>query len=849
MTHLTQKFTLPNGLTLLLHEDHKAPVLSLNLWIHTGSAHETRTEAGISHLIEHMLFKGTKRRAVGEIAKTVEAHGGEINAYTSFDETVYYINMASRYYPVALDILSDAVKNPLIDPKELQKEKEVIVEEISRSEDTPTQVINENMLRKAFSRHPYKNPIIGTRKSVRSMTQERIFSYLHRWYVAKNMTLVVVGDFETKKILPLVKRHFSDLSSRRPPRRRLPQEPPQRRLKSIGQAMPIEGNYLELAYHIPHALHKDVPPLDLLSHIAGGGDSSRLDQIVKKEMELVTSIYAFAYTPKDPCLFIIGAIVSGDRTQKATEAITKVMEGFAHQPPTSGELARAKTNIRSGYFYEKETVEGIARKIGFFHSIAGDHRYEETYYQEMEATTSFEIQRVAKAYFTPKNLTISLCYPKNKKNPLSPSSFKGKKKSCLLIKTSKKETLQYLTLPNKIRLILKQNSLNPLISIRSASLGGLRWENKQNNGINQLMASMLTKGTLHRNALEISEQDESMAGHLSGYAGRHIFGLRTTFLSEKLSDGLNLFCDVLLHPTFPHDELVKDKKNHLTTIKNQEDSLATFTMQEFLKALFPHHPYGLPLLGTAPTIRRMKSGDLQHYYRRWLRPDNLTLAVAGDFDPQVIIKYFSEKLCPLSSPRGPFPKISTVNPPREKLCVTKYRDKFQAHIVYGFLGTTLFHKDRYAFDVMNTILSGQGGRLFLNLRDRQGLAYALSSSSQEGIETGFMGIYMGTDPKKISQALQGIQKEIEAITSEKVTQEEFDRAKNYIIGTYELDLQKNSSMASTLALNECLGLGHLFYRQYPQRIAEVTREDILNVAHRYLKRPPIIALTQPKNDA
>jgi zinc protease len=845
MSQETQKVILSNGFTILLHEEHKAPVVSMNLWVHTGSNNETPKEAGISHLIEHMFFKGTKKRAVGEIAKTVEAHGGDINAYTSFEETVYYINMASRYYPMGLEILSDALQNSTIDPNELKSEKEVIVEEISRSEDSPTQMVGEHLFSTAFDKHPFKNPIAGTRESVRAMTRQQIFGYMKKWYVAKNMTLVVVGDFETKKILPLIKKYYAAVSPRKPAQARHTKEPPQKKPKTVSHGMSIEGNYLELGYHIPGALHKDVPVLDLLSHVAGGSESSRLDQIVRKKLGLVSSIYTFAYTPNDPCLFIIGAIVPGKHAQKPTQAIIEILEGFITHPPSTGELARAKTNIKSGHLYEKETVEGVARKIGFFHSVAGDHNFEKEYYQRIEAVTAQDIQAIAKKYFHNNNLTVALCHPKGNKAHVTAHSLKNNK-----VKRVKKAVInkdsRLIRLDNGVRLILKPNTTNALISLRSTSMGGLRWEDGRNNGINQLIATMLTNGTSHRTSLEIAEHDESIAGHLDGYAGRHLFGLKSSFPSESTSDGLNLFSDVLLNPTFPADELEKEKADHLTAIRNQEDSLATYTIQQYLKKLFPKHPYGMPVLGTIKTIQRLKSKDLKNYYQKWLRPDNLVLAIAGDFDPDYIIDYFRQKLGSLPRQKGPLPKIASVIAPKKMIRIINHKDKFQAHIVYGFLGTTIYRNDRHAFNVLNTILSGQGGRLFLNLRDQQSLAYAISASSQEGLETGYMAVYIGTDPQKAPLALKGIESELQKITTQAVSKEELNRAKNYLIGTYELELQKNSSLATTMAFNEILGLGYLSYQNYTKKIAQVTTQDILKVAQKYLSKPPVIAITQPK---
>ena len=206
--------TLDNGLSVVLVEDHSAPVVALNVWVRTGSADEKPEQWGMAHVHEHMLFKGTERRGVGEIAATVEGAGGNINAFTSYDMTVYHITMASQDAAVGVDVLSDAVLHSTFDAGELAKEEEVVIEEIRRSDDTPDSMISKTLFETAYTRHPYRREVIGTQESVRSFSRQGLLDFYHYWYVPNNMTFVAVGDFKSADVLAQIKQAFAGAKPR-----------------------------------------------------------------------------------------------------------------------------------------------------------------------------------------------------------------------------------------------------------------------------------------------------------------------------------------------------------------------------------------------------------------------------------------------------------------------------------------------------------------------------------------------------------------------------------------------------------------------------------------------------------
>ena len=835
------KMTLRNGLRVILLESHAAPVVSLNLWANVGSVNETDDEAGICHLIEHMIFKGTGRRPVGEIAREVEAAGGDMNAYTNFDETVFYINMASKRMEIGLDILADAASDPTFNEIELTREKEVVVEEISRSDDNPSQMVSLDLFRKVFSVHPYGRPIAGDRETVRGISQKHLMDFFKRWYVGSNLILIVVGDFHTNKIFPRIESLFSKIPAGSPPSAQIPKEPVQKEQRITTRAMDVEGRYFDLSMPIPHMTHEDIPALDLLSHVLGNANSSRLEQITKEKKGLVSAIASYSYSPRHAGTFIVGGVLKEKALHETLQSIWEEIEKLKNEPPTSVEFARARENIRSSRIYEKQTVEALARKLGYSEGIAGDLSFDESYFRKLGELTPEDVQAVAQKYLLPERITFAFCHPQGeswkeeeiqKWLPSAQTKIKKPKDSS---NNKKQGDTQKFRLSCGIHLLIRENHHLPLVSLRTASLAGIRYETPKTNGINHLISNLLTKGTISRTAREIAEESEGFSGHVSGYMGRNILGVSGSFLSEKTSEGIELLCDILLHPSFPEDEVRKEKEHTYTSIKNEADSLATVAMQKFLATLYPRHPYGLPTLGTMASVRSLQRGTLVKYHEDVIRPDNLVISVVGDVNAQEMYERLQEKFGKWKTkkhvcPRPLYPKL-----PSKPATITTKRKKMQGHIIYGFLGTTINNKDRYALEVMNSILAGQGGRLFLELRDKQSLAYAVSSSTHEGIEPGYVSVYMGSDPVKLETAIAGIRLELQKIRESLVSEEEIQRSKRFIIGNYELDLQKNESVATVIAFNEIYKLDGGDLLSYPREIEAVTRQDILRVAKKYLR--------------
>lgn len=847
------KYSLDNGMTVLLERNDSSPVVAVNVWVKTGSACEEEGEYGLAHVHEHMLFKGTGKRRVGEIAGMVEAGGGDINAFTSFDETVYYIVSARRFLPLALDVLSDVMENSTFDPNELEKELEVVQEEIRRGEDSPSRVISQKLFSTAYSVHPYGRPIIGTKQSVGSFTRDGILDFYRKWYSPDNMILVVVGDFDPGGIKDAVAKTFGKIKKRKTPACELPPEPEQKRTRTFAIGRDVSTGYFSFAFHTPPASHADTPILDVISGILGTGESSRLYRKLKEQNGTVNDIYAYAYSLKESGLFIVGGVFDPGKVKKASKEIIAEIELIKNEPAGAEELARAKTNIERDFIRAKETMQGQARKLGYFEIETGDYSYERLYLERVSSATSEDVMRVARKYLMGKNLTAGVLLPKDRTKGVERDLKKALVFPGTISKKEKKKgpapqaEFKKYKLSSGVRVLLKRNPAVPLFSVHAAFLGGLRYEDESTNGISNFMAEMFTRGTSSRSAEDIATQIEGLGGTVDGFSGKNSVGVTLSALSENFEGAMDIFSDVILNPSFSDEEMERGRREILAALERQKDNLTGKTVRNFLSTLFLKHPYRFNVLGTEENVSGFISADVSRFYEKVIRPENMVISVAGDIDTEKTLGVLEKLFGGMK--KGGFKKI---RPPRESAFssarenIELEREKAQTHIIAGFHAPGFRSRDRYAFEVLNTVLSGQGGRLFIELRDKKSLAYAVTSFYVPGMEGGYFGVYIGTAPQKEKEALGAIKEQLQLVLNG-VGEQELERAKNYIVGSFEIGLQRNSAQASTVGFDELYGIGTYEYRKFPEKILAVTVDDVVRVARKYINPEAVaVAILKPE---
>ena len=831
---------LPNGLTVLLQETGAAPVAEFQVWAGAGSADERDDERGLAHFHEHMLFKGTERRGLGEVAGEVEGAGGRINAYTSYDVTVYHATLPSDALERGIDTLSDAVLHSVFDPGEIEREIEVVLEEIRRADDSPGSVLGNAVFEAAYREHPYRYPILGTHESVASLDRARLRRFYEHWYAPDNLVVVVAGHFERGAVLESVRRAFA---GREPSgaRRWRPAEPRQAALRAAVLARPFERTAVQLSYPGVSLGHPDAPHLDLVSFLLGNCESSRLVRAVKERAALVERIDAWSYTPLDPGTTAIDVDTDAARALDAVEATVAEIERLRAEPVSEEELEKARVNFLASEHFERESVAGLAAKLGSFHVMGGGLEVEARYLASVRSAQPADLLRVARAWWRPEALTVGVLLPEGSGNDVDEASIRravergvartARATSAPVARSRVPELVSY-ELPGGAWLHVIPRRQVPIVAARAALRGGLLAEDAQTSGLTAFLASMWLRGTTSHSAAGFARAVESRAAEIDVFAGRNSFGLTLEAPSAALDPTLDLFAEVLLEPAFDAAELERERAETLAAIERREDRLGQRAFLLMTEQLFRKHPYRMPTLGSAEAIRGLGVESVAAHHQRLVTARNLVIAVAGDVDPDDTARALASRLAGLDTGAftAPFPPLE--EPPREIRRAELVKDREQAHLVLGFRGIAVDDEDRFALEVITQLLAGQSGRLFLELRDRQALAYSVTATSMEGLAPGYFAVYIATGPEKLEAARSGLLTELRRLLDAPPAAEELDAARRHLIGSFAIDRQRNAVHAAHASLNALYGLGAAAAREYPERIAATSADDVLRVARR-----------------
>ena len=828
-----QKWFLPNGLTIIVQEDHSAPVASVQAWCATGSIDEDEhLGAGLSHILEHMLFKGTKTRSTNVIAQKIQDVGGYINAYTSFDRTVFWIDVPKDGIATALDVLADAMMNSTLPPEEYQKEQEVIRREFAMGLDDPDRVVGLRLFATAYQRHPYRFPVIGEIEIYNQLTHEQVMQYYKTRYVPNNLTFVVAGDVDAEKVRQQLTEFFKAYPEKSLKPLFIPEEPPQLGRREVHQEFATELTHLSLAWHIPEVTNPDVPALDLLSSILGDGRSSRLYRRVREEAGLAYRISAFSYTPGDPGLFGIDATLDPKKREAAEQLVLRILDEVKQAGVTTEELMKAKKISLSHHLGALTTVRGQASDIGSNWLLTRNLNFSRDYLDAAQKVTLDDIKRVAAHYLTNENLTVVSLNPKGS----------------LLAKTEAAKPVgvgevQKFELSNGLRLLVRQDARLPLVAIGAVFRSGLLAETPQTNGITRLMAKVLLKGTKTRTAEQIANQIEAVGGSISSEAGNNSFAVSLDITKPDVKLGVELLSDVLLNATMPEEAIAREKEVQIAAIKQDEEQLTTVARNILRQALFTQHPYALRANGSVDSIQRLTRKDLLEFRDRYVVAKNGVIFVFGDVKAAEVKQLFEQALAGMkpgtlaltdAHPAAPLNKIETVESRKEKA---------QGVIMVGYRGADIFSPDRYPLQLIDEASSDLGSRFFVRIREQMGLAYYVGANQMEGLVPGLFAFYLGTDPQKIEPVKTALLDEIHKLATDGLTNEELARAKKKVIGQQEIANQSNDSFGYQCALDEIYGLGFNYYKSLEHGVEAVSLDDIKRVAAKYFRDQPYVLAT------
>ena len=865
--HDVHTHRLDNGLTLHVAPGHTAPVVAVQAWVGVGSADEGPDQAGIAHAVEHMLFKGSTSYGLGELVRTIESGGGEINAFTAFDHTVYHAVLGHDHTETAIHALGDTLMAPRVDPAELAREREVILEEIRQGSDDPARSVAQSLFATAFVTHPYRRPVIGTAESVRRLGERELVDFFRDYYVADNLTLVVAGDVDPAAVRRSVERRFRTMPTGRPVRR-ITVEPAQTGPRANAVLREVSEAYLAVGFHVPSARHPDVAALDVAAILLGQSESSRLPRLLRDRDQLVTSAYANLHALRDPGLLVLSATA---RPQAARGVVGSLVEHGLRlvDDLTSEELDKARIAAETAFVRQLETAQGRARSLGWHATVAGDPQFGHVYLDRIRAVRRHDVDQVMRRYLRADNASVAAVLPRPKRKGSSRRGSSGEaarpgmatreRRSSFArqAETRLRKTLatkpvkavpaeKRIVLANGMTLIVRRDPSVPVVAMRAVWRGGQRIEDAKLAGASTLLARLITRGCGKLDAPAVADRIDRLGGSLGGVAGRNSFGVAAEWLARSWQPGFDLLASCIVEPTFPAAELARERQLVLDDQLAQADSPTQVAFRLFSETLYGTHPYARDVLGTPASVNAIERADLIAFYRQRYPISGLTLAIVGDIDADEVIARVKQRFeqAPKQKPVvvtiGKLAAEQRSDAERE---VYRYLDRAQAHLVIGFPGATLDAPDRFALELLVAILGGQGGRLFAELRDKRALVYRVSAHSIEGVEPGFVGVYLSCAPDKLEQAVAVVRDQLARVRADGVTAAELERARSYLIGSHQIAMQRRAAVANAMAYHEAYGLGWETWSHYDDAIRAVRPDEVAAAAATYLRLDRMITAT------
>lgn len=830
--------TLDNGLTVVIEENHANPVVALWVFVRTGSVYEQEyLGSGISHFFEHVIHGGTTHtRSEDASRRLLEAIGNNANAYTTADHTAYHINTSTEHWRTALELLGDWMLNSSITPEEFEREKGVVQRELEQGLDDPGQVLTQIALEARFKIHPGRYPVIGYKELVQKVTREDLLTYYQRMYTPNNMTLVVVGDIDSATVFEHTQHVFGNGQRRPLPAVSLPEEPPQLSKRVTIKDMPISQTHMSLSFRTVPLAHPDLYPLDLLAYILANGNSSRLVRRIQEDQRLVYQIQSASHTPPyvDGTL-AVWATLEPERLEAATEAILQEMSRLRDELVGPQELAKAKKQKIADYIVERQTVEERARALGLNVLGTADPNFSDLYTQKIQNVTAEDIRDAARRYIREETLVHAIVRPK------SPEEDEVAAATTAIVGPVVKKVLA-----NGLTLLLRRNPALPVVAMQAYVKAGVRAETPETHGLSQLTASLLTRGTTTRSAEAIATIFDLIGGTITAEGGNNSFFVNATCLRDDFPQALDVYADVLLHPSFPETELDKVRQLMLAQLDQQDDDWRAEAERLFRETFFTVHPYRLPLGGNPITLQRFLRQDVVTFYRNYVVPQNMVLAIFGDIDVDRTTTAVERLFAEATSRPVRMPEIVAEPAPTAPRRLVKQTQKQVGAIYMGFPGTTMANQeDRYPLHILDGLLSGldvPGGWLHNELRGKQ-LVYVVHAFNWLGLEPGYFGIYAATQPEKVDEVVAIILRNIEKAKAGEISDEEITRTKQMAIVTALLRRQSNEQTASDAALHELYGLGYDLHTYEQERLNKVTKADVQRVAQTYLTYPTIIITT------
>ncbi|WP_418503324.1 M16 family metallopeptidase [Desulfovibrio sp.] len=834
----TMLVRLKNGLTVYIIRDSRFPLVCTRLFVGTGSANETAEQAGISHVLEHMVFKGTEKRPKGQVPRDVESLGGYLNAATSFDKTWFITDMPAKHWKTGMDVVKDMAFHPSLDPAELEAEKDVIVSELKGGDDTPTRRLFEDLQVAGLAHTVYGRPIIGFEKTIRAVTADDLRAYIRTWYQPQNMMLLVAGDIDPKAVLAHAEELFGDLKNDT-----ILPEPAPVQLEGAAGGPRVEVTYgpwnkvyLGIALPAPALGDQRSIDLDVLAYALGGDGTSQFYRKYRYEKQLVDSISVGNMSLNRAGLFYMVAQLDADKVEPFWQEFTRDLASLDAGKITPDVIERARFNYEDGMDRASETLDGLTSWKATVQFELGGPQGEANVRHALAAVDSARLRQAQDLWLRPDQVRVRVLAPEKAKLPdldailqhnWPAPAVERQKAAAAAEKVGKREIVD---LGQGRTVILQPDRTIPYVSLEILRPGGNALLKPADQGLAQLTAATLTDGCGTRDLDAMERFVAERAASLSASAGVQSFTVSLTGPARFNADYFALLGDLLHKPTFAEKDVRRQADTLKAALVRRQDNPMSFMGSKINGFLFPGgQPYGFDGLGTAENQDRFGPGDVQAFWKQqnaqpWI------LSVAGDFDREKVLAFARS----LPVPTAPAVDVPQPTWGADKRLPLSLPGRQQAHLLLAFHAVPLDHPDAPALMLLESVLSGQSGLLFNKLRDEQGLGYTVTAFYRSLPEAGFMAFYIGTTPRNLDVARQGFSGIIKDIKTDLLPAELLAKGLNRMEGSYYRGRQSLGARADEAASERLLGQPQDFQKRLLEKAAKVTPEQLREVARKYL---------------
>lgn len=847
---LVTRTVLPNGLTVLVREDHSAPVVAIVTWVNAGYFDEADEDVGISHVLEHMYFKGTPTRGVGEIARDTKASGGYLNAHTIYDHTGYETVLPSSGFERGLEIQADAYINSLIDSSELARELEVIIQEAKRKLDTPPAVAMESAYALLHDRHRFRRWRIGEEHALRALTRERMLGFYRNYYRPRNTTLVIVGDVPAAQALEYVTRLYGSLPDELVQRDAGPAELERPGFRFREMAGDLTQTQVVFAWRTPGLDHPDTVALDSAASLLTSGRGSRLYRAVR-DRELASGVGAMNNTPRDAGVFSIRSVGHPGRAGAAAEAIWANVMELREKPPSGFEVERVQRLFEAQWLRRQETMEGQAEFLAVWESLGGWEK-SSRYYQAVMSLDPASLQAAFARHVHPDHASLLVYRPRTAPvfdlpaadvrvrldnargaSPVArpvprPATVEVRALSRRVSLETRVGRVSVFRAPSGLPILVRRKQGAPLVHLGLYVAGGAAVEPEQHSGISTVMARALVKGTRSRTADDIAGESELLGGSIGMSIATDGGGWTLSVPGPRWREAANLLQDVVQHPRFDETAIETERAIALAQLAQLRDDMVRFPVRLAKGAAFRGHPYARGLLGTEESLRAITLDVIQRWHEETVLSSPAVAAAVGDAGEEPLAQALADAFADIA----PAPALHPDAPswPHEFVERVENRDKAQTAIAICFPGPARRDAHRYAVEVLTLIASGLGGRFFDELRDKRSLAYTVRAWETEHVSAGMFTAYIATSPAREHEAREGLLAELAKLRERPVTPDELARATQYAIGAHAIGRQSGAAVLAELLDAWLFGEGLEEIDLFEERISAVTAADIQEYA-------------------